>query len=156
MESPLAVMGTAALLEQLSAFVPDELINEIVPRHTGRGRRAHWCAAQFYRLLLLSLLTPAHSFNLLVELLPEHRAWRKFALLPNRYRLPVASQLHEFREAIGVRGLRQINEQLLQPLLEGLSAERLAVGLIDATDLPAATSAFKKRSPAVTRPKGRS
>ena len=153
MENRLAATGTAALLEQLSAFVPDDLVNEIVPRHTGRGRRTHWCAAQLYRLLLLSLLTPAHSFNLLVKLLSEHRAWRKFALLPNRYRLPVASQLHEFREAIGVRGLRQVNEHLVQPLLEGLSAERLAIGLIDATDLPAATSAFKKRSPAVTRPR---
>jgi len=145
MESPLAVTGTATLLEQLSPFVPDELINEIVPRHKGRGRRADWCAAQLYRLLLLSLLTPAHSFNLLLELLPEHRPWRKFALLPNRYHLPVASQLHDFRETIGVRGLRQINNQLLQPFLEGLPGDRLAIALIDATDLPAAASSFKKR-----------
>jgi hypothetical protein len=28
---------------------------------------------------LLSLLTPVHSLNLLVKMLPEQRAWRKFA-----------------------------------------------------------------------------
>ncbi len=138
--------GSSQLLEQVSPFVPDDLINQVVLPHCGRGRRANWSPAQLYRLLLLSLLTPAHSFNLMLRLLPEQRAWRKFARLPNRYRLPVASQLHEFREAMGVAGLRRVNEYLLRPLLEGLPAERLSVGLIDATDLPAATSAFKKSS----------
>jgi|SRR5215469_858994 len=152
MHSALATTGTGHLLEQLSPFIPDDLIKELVPTHRGRGRRAHWSSAQLYRLLLLTLLTPAHSFNLMLTLLPEQRAWRKFARLPNRCRLPVASQLHEFREAIGVSGLRRINEHLLRPLLEGLPADRLAIGLIDATDLPAATSAFKKRSPAAIRP----
>jgi hypothetical protein len=94
---------------------------------------------------LLVLLTPAHSFNLMLTLLSEQRAWRRFARLPNRYRLPVASQLHDFRAALGVGGLRRINEFLLQPLLAGLPASRMSVGLIDATDLPAATSAYKKR-----------
>jgi hypothetical protein len=97
-----------------------------------------------YRLLLLTLLTPAHSFNLMLHLLPEQRSWRKFAHVPNRYRLPVASQLHDFRDALGVAGLRRINQFLLAPLLETLSPDRQAVGLIDATDLPAATSAYKK------------
>jgi hypothetical protein len=66
--------------------------------------------------------------------------------------LPVASQLHDFRQAIGVCGLRRVNEHLLLPLLEGLRVERQSVGLMDATDLPAATSAYKKRSPASIRP----
>lgn len=147
MHKALATTGTGQLMEQVSPFIPDDLINQLVPRHGGRGRRAHWSPAQLYRLLLLTLLTPVHSFNLMLALLPEQRAWRKFARLPNRYRLPVASQLHDFREAMGVSGLRRINEYLLRPLLEALPAERLSVGLIDATDLPAATSAFKKRSP---------
>jgi len=43
-----------------------------------------------------------------------------------------------------VAGLRRINQFLLAPLLETLSPDRQAVGLIDATDLPAATSAYKK------------
>ena len=144
--------GTAQLLEQVSPFVPDDLIKHLVPPHRGRGRRAHWSSAQLYRLLLLTLLTPAHSYNLMLTLLAEQRAWRNFAYLPNRHRLPVASQLHEFREAIGVQGLRRVNEHLLRPLLEGLPAERLAIGLIDATDLPAPTSAFKKSSPDTIRP----
>ena len=145
MQSPLATTGTNALLEQLSGFIPDELINEIVPPHRGRGRRSPWTSAQLYRLLLLTLLTPAHSFNLMLRLLQEQRAWRKFATLPNRYQLPGPSQLHEFRETIGVGGLRRVNERLLGPLLEGLLPGRKTVGLIDATDLPAATSAYKKR-----------
>jgi hypothetical protein len=58
--------------------------------------------------------------------------------------LPGPSQLHEFREQIGVSGLRQVNEYLLVPLLTGLLPERRTIGLIDATDLPASTSAFKK------------
>ncbi len=152
MHSALAVTGTGELLEQLHPFVPDDLINELAPPHRGRGRRAHWSSAQLYRLLLLTLLTPAHSFNLMLTLLPEQRTWRRFARLPNRYRLPAASQLHDFREAIGVRGLRRINEHLLRPLLEGLPADRLSIGLIDATDLPAATNAFKKSSPVAILP----
>jgi hypothetical protein len=144
MQSPLPVTGTVALLEQLSGFIPDDLLKEMVPPHGGRGRRPHWSSAQLYRLLLLTLLTPGHSFNLMLQMLPEQRGWRKFALLPNRVRLPVASQLHDFRQALGVSGLRRINEHLLQPLLQGLAPGRLSVGLIDATDLPAATSAYKK------------
>jgi hypothetical protein len=155
MQSSLAMTGTNELLGQLSPFIPDELINQLVPPHRGRGRRAHWSAAQLYRLLLLALLTPAHAYNLMLTLLPEQRGWRRFARLPNRRRLPTASQLHDFREELGVGGLRRINEQLLRPLLEGLPKERVVLGIIDATDLPAATSAFKKRSPVSTRPSER-
>jgi len=145
MRSELAITGTSALLQQLSVFIPDEFINQLVRPNTGRGRRSHWSSAQLYRLLLLTLLTPAHSFNLMLHLLEEQQSWRKFAHLPNRYRLPVASQLHDFRQAIGVGGLRRINEFLLDPLLQSLLPQRKTIGLIDATDLPAATSAYKKR-----------
>lgn len=148
MHQTLALTGTTELLNQVSAFVPDDFINQLLPPHRGRGRRSYWSSAQLYRLMLLALLTPAHSFNLMLALLPQQRAWRKFARLANRYRLPVASQLHEFREAAGVGGLRRINEHLLGPLLESFSPERVSVALIDATDLPAATSSFKKRLPA--------
>ena len=151
----LATTGTSALLEQLSPFVPDEFIDELIPPHKGRGRRRHWRPAQLYRLLLLTLLTPAHSCNLMLELLDDQRSWRKFARLPNQYRLPVASQLHEFRQSIGVWGLRCINEHLVSRLVEGLTPERTCIGLIDATDLPAATSSFKKRSLADIQPSGR-
>src|ERR1700759_3277954 len=112
MQSPLATTGTNALLEQLSVFIPNEFINQLAPPNQGRGRRSPWSSAQLYRALLLTLLTPAHSFNLMLRLLPEQRAWRKFAQLPNRYRLPGPSQLHEFRERMRVSRLRQINEYL--------------------------------------------
>lgn len=144
MRISLETTGSHALLERLAPFIPDEFINDLVPAQVGRGRRRHWSPAQLYRLLLLTLLTPAHSCNLMLELLDQERAWRKFARLPNRYRLPVASQLHDFRRAMGIGGLRRVNERLLVPLLEGLVPDRKSVGLIDATDLPAASSAFKK------------
>ena len=144
MNAPLSTTGTAALLAQLSDFVPDEFINRLLPSHRGQGRRAGWSSAQLLRLLLLVLLTPAHSFNLLVELLPEQRAWRRFARLPNRRRVPTASIRHEFRERLGVGLLRRVNRHLLLPLLEGLAPERKTVALIDSTDLPAATSSYKK------------
>lgn len=144
MNAPLPTTGTAALLAQLSDFVPDDFINRLLPPHRGQGRRAGWSSAQLFRLLLLGLLTPAHSFNLLVQLLPEQRAWRRFGRLPNRQRVPTASILHEFRVRLGVGPLRRVNRHLLLPLLEGLASERKAVALIDSTDLPAATSAYKK------------
>lgn len=144
MQISLATTGTNALLEQLSAFIPDELINRLLPPNRGRGRRSPWSSAQLYRSLLLTLLTPAHSSNLMLELLAEQRIWRKFAQLPNRHRLPGPSQLHEFRERMGVGGLRRVNEYLLAPLLDGVLPERKTIGLIDATDLPASTSAYKK------------
>jgi hypothetical protein len=144
MRDELAITGSTSLLEQLTAFVPDDFVNELVGRRGGPGRRSQWSPAQLYRLLLLAVLTPAHSSNLLVELLKEQRGWRKFARLPNRFRVPVASQLHDFRQLLGVAGLRRINEHLLRALLDGFPGNRVAIGLIDSTDLPAATNSFKK------------
>jgi len=144
MHDELAITGSVSLLEELTAFVPDDFVNELVGRRGGPGRRSQWSPAQLYRLLLLTVLTPAHSSNLLVELMKEQRGWRKFARLQNRFRVPVASQLHDFRQLLGVAGLRRIKEHLLRVLLDSFPGDRLAVGLIDSTDLPAATSSFKK------------
>jgi len=144
MNSPLAQTGTAALLEELSPFVPDDFINQSLGPQRGPGRRRAYSPAQLYRLLLLVLLTPAHSFNLLVQLLVEHRSWRRFARLPNRQAVPDATLLHDFRAALGVSGLRRINTHLLRPLLSSSALGSTTVAIIDATDLPAATSAYKK------------
>ena len=144
MNAPLPTTGTAALLHQLSDFVPDDFINQLLPLHRGQGRRSLWSSAQLFRLTLLCLLTPAHSFNLLVRLLPEQRAWRCFARLPNQWTVPTASILHEFRHRLGAGPLRRVNRHLLLPLLEKFPPDRTAVALIDSTDLPAATSAYKK------------
>jgi hypothetical protein len=90
----LPITGSTALLELLSPFVPDDLLNDLLPRHRGPGRRDEWSAAQLYRVLLLLLLTPARSSNLICKLLPEQRAWRRFAHLPNQRQLPNVRQLH--------------------------------------------------------------
>jgi hypothetical protein len=141
----LPITGSADLLEMLAPFVPDDFINELLPRHRGAGRRREWSAAQLYRTLLLLLLTPVRSSNLLCRLLPEQRAWRRFAHLPNRRLLPNARQLHEFRDQLPASILRRINEHLLQRLLEGWPQDQWGVALFDATDLPAATNEYKKK-----------
>src|ERR1019366_5667409 len=87
--------------------------------------------------------------------LKEQRAWRRFAHLPNRQHLPTASLLHDFRDLIGVGGLRRINRQLVGPLLESRWIGGQSVALIDSTDLPAGTSAYKKRCPGANPPEGR-
>src|SRR5206468_13041483 len=91
---------------------------------------------------------------LTLDLVAGQRAWRKVAQRPSRHRSPGPSQLHEPRERSGVSGLRQIYEHLLAPLLAGLLPERRTVGLIDATDLPAATRAYKKSQRIVFRSSG--
>ena len=97
-----------------------------------------------WRVHLLSPLTGAHSSNGIVRLLPEQRAWRRFAHLPNRERTPDVRMLHEFRSRVGVSGLRAINDHLVVKLLKHLRAEQRSVAVIDATDLPAATADKKK------------
>jgi hypothetical protein len=136
--------GGAALLEQLSVHIPDDLINSLFTHKSRVGRRRHFSAAQLFRVTLLALLTPVHSFNLLVELLPENRSWRAFARLRNRCQLPDVRMLHEFRACFDLTKLRRVNKYLLQPLLEGTANFPKTVALIDSTDLPAATNAYKK------------
>ena len=152
MNSPLPTTGTNALLEELSPFIPDAFLREQWP-HTGTGGRpGNFSAAQLWRVHLLVLLTPAHSINLLVQMLPEQRAWRQFAHLPNRHRIPDVRMLHEFRRRLGVAGLRRVNEVLLVPLLEALPGGLPTIALMDATDLPAADRGFKKKRLDATGP----
>lgn len=154
MKSLLPPTGTTALLRELSPHVPDAFVNQLLPRPVGRGRRRRFSPSQLYRLHLLALLTPTHSFNLLVQMLPEQRDWRRFAHLPHQRAIPDVWMLHEFRDRLGVSGLRHINEHLVAPLLPVPSPESWAVALMDATDLPASASGHKKRGPAAIPPSG--
>jgi len=63
--------------------------------------------------------------------------------------------LHEFRQALDLTKLRCVNEHLLAPLIEGTASLAKTVALIDSTDLPAATSAYKKIPWANTARSGR-
>jgi hypothetical protein len=145
MKSLLPPTGTEGFLELLSPFVPDDYLNEQWPRLQTGGRRHHFSAAQLWRLHLLALMTPVHSFNLLIRLLPEQKAWRRFARLRSLAQLPEVRMMSAFREEVGVSGLRQINSHLLDPLIENWDPTQPAIALIDATDLPAACSGFKKK-----------
>lgn len=145
MNSNLPATGTAELLELLAPFIPDDFIDQCWPPGYTGGRHREYTAAQLYRVHLLSLLSPVHSLNLLVKMLPEQRAWRKFAGLRRQSQVPGVRVLHEFRARLGVAGLRRINQQLLEPLVEPYAWRERSVGLIDATDLPAACVGFKKK-----------
>lgn len=148
----LAITGSTALLEELSPFIPDDYINSLFQRDGRRGQPRKFSPAQLYRASLLTLLTPAHSFNLLVALLPENKSWRSFARLRNQWKIPDAKMLHQFRDRMGVMRLRRINQHLLEPLLTGLDCFPKSVAIMDATDLPASTRAYKKNGPAPIRP----
>jgi hypothetical protein len=117
MNSDLPATGTVVLLERLDPFVPDEFIIECGPTRPTGGRRRDYSAAQLYRVHLLSLLSPVPSLNLLVKMLPEQRAWRKFARLRRQTQVPGVRVLHEFRCRVGVAGLRRINQHWLAPLI---------------------------------------
>ena len=132
MDSKLPATGTAEFLTLVSPHVPDTFINDLIPRHRGRGRRQQLSSAQLYRIHLLSVLTPVHAFNHLLRLLVEQRAWRLFAHLSNRQEVPDVWKLNQFRERCGVSGLRQINDQLLEALLPSGTGEDLSLALIDA------------------------
>jgi|SRR5436190_8117114 len=140
--------GTSALLEELSPHLNDSFVNELLPRQRGAGRRRAFSSSQLLRVLLLALLTPAHHFNLLVKLLPENRAWRKFARLPNQRELPDAKMLHQFRDRLDLIQLRRLNSCLVRPLLDQIDSKRKTLAIIDATDLPASAHSFKKTSAA--------
>ena len=146
----LPVTGSNQLLDLLDPYIPDDFINDLCTVRPLRGPRWQFSPAQLWRTHLLPLLTPVHSLNLLARLLPEQRAWRDFARLPNRHRTPDVRILNAFRAAAGVCGLRQINEAILQPLIQTAALWQNATALIDATDLPAACSGFKKKTPALT------
>lgn len=142
----LPQIGTAALLKVLSPHLDDAFINDLFPSKRGRGRRPLFRPAQLLRVMLLHLLTPANSFNLLAQLLAENRSWRDFAFLANKRTLPDVKMLHCFRDRLGLDQLRAINRHLLEPFLETLDVSGKSLAIIDATDLPAATRDFKKRN----------
>ena len=142
--------GTHRLLELVSPYVPDEFIHDLCPRQFTGGRRCALSAPQLWRLHLLPLLTSTHSLNLVVAQLPEQAAWRRFCRLRRHW--PGVRMLHEFRRQIGVGGLRRINQHLLERLVRRQGVQAHSVGLMDATDLPAACSGFKKKTPALTPP----
>jgi hypothetical protein len=122
--------GTSGLLEKLSPHVPDDLINSLLAPKSGPGRPSLFSAAQLFRVNLLALLTPVHSFNLLVELLAENRSWRTFARLRNRLEIPDVRMLHQFRQRLDLSKLRRVNECLLKPLVEQTGAFLKTVALI--------------------------
>jgi hypothetical protein len=148
----LPLTGTSRLLDILDPYVPDDFINQHWSARPVRGPRWQFSAAQLWRVHLLALLTPVHSLNLLTAMLPEQRAWRGFARLRHRHRVPDARILNAFRLHLGVMGLRQINDMILQPLIQTAALWENATALIDATDLPAACGGFKKKTLALTRP----
>jgi hypothetical protein len=98
MTSSLPPVGTHALLEHLSGYVPDDFIATLCRRDFTGGRRHVLSAAQLWRVHLLAVLTSTHSLNLIVAQLPEQSAWRRFARLRRAW--PMARMLHEFRGEI--------------------------------------------------------
>lgn len=148
MATMLPPTGTNRLLDLISPYVPDAFIHELCSRQFTGGRRCALSAPQLWRVHLLALLTSTHLLNLLVAQLSEQAAWRRFCRL--RQHWPGVRMLHEFRQQIGVSGLRRINQHLLERLLRRQGRQAHAVALMDATDLPAACSGFKKKPPALT------
>jgi hypothetical protein len=120
----LPLTGTSDLLTLLDPYVPDRFINERWNAHPLRGPRWSFSAAQLWRVHLLALLTAVPSFNLLVAMLPEQRAWRAFARLRDRHHVPDVRILHAFRVRTGVLGLRSSRAEArrLRPMASAVSA----------------------------------
>lgn len=146
MKIALPATGTAQLLEILSEYVPDDFINGLLAPKRHCGARHCFSPAQLWRTHLLALLTPAHSFNAVVRLLPEQKHWRRFVRLNHRHRTPDVRMLNEFRLRAGVSGLRWINDEMVKQLLGFIPASSKTVAIIDATDLPASSADKKKPS----------
>ena len=117
MSKSLPAVGSFALLDALTDFVPDEFINARWPRPQRPGRRFHFSAAQLWRTHLLAVLTGGRSFNAVQRALVEQRSLRRFAHLANERSVPDVRMLHEFRARLGVSGLRWINDYLVQQVL---------------------------------------
>jgi hypothetical protein len=118
----------------------------------GRGRRLSYSQAQLFRVHLLAVLSPVHSFNLLARLLPEQPAWCRFARIRSASRTPDVRMLHDFRARLGVSGLRNIVVEILRPIIERYAALPRSIALIDSTDLEASDVGFKKRHGHLRRP----
>src|ERR1035441_693763 len=126
MSLTLPPVGTSQLLELVSPYAPDDFIAEVCPRHFTGGGGDALSAAPLWRTHLLAVLTSTHSLNLLVTQLSEQAAWRRFARL--RRTLPTARMLHEFRQTVGVAGLRAINHHLVGRLLRRAGPHPPAAG----------------------------
>jgi len=144
MASGLPPVGTVALLERLTSFVPDDFINQRWPIPWRPGRHRRFSSAQLWRVHLLALLTGGQSFNAIQRSLSEQRIFRRFAHIPNERTIPDVRMLHEFRRRLGAGGLRAINDHLSSQILLTASLRDKTVALIDATDLPASTRDKKK------------
>ena len=96
MKSQLPQTGTEDFLELLSPFVPDDYLDQRWPRLKTGGRRYGFSASQLLRLHLLALITPVHSFNLLIRMLPEQKAWRRFAHIPSQEHVPGCADDEQF------------------------------------------------------------
>ncbi len=140
----LPTVGSIALLEVLTGFVPDDFINSHWPVPYRGGRRFRFSAAQLWRVHLLAALTGCRSFNAVQRSLMEQRPLRRFAHLPNERSVPDVRMLHEFRARLGVSGFRCINDHLVEQVLTVAPLRDKTVGLIDATDLPASSRDKKK------------
>src|SRR5262245_58696181 len=152
MDSCLPAVGSVALLDLLSPFVPDDFINTRWPRVTRRpGRRPSLSAAQLWRSHLLICLWPTRAFNAVQRALSEQRLLRRFAHLPNQASAPDVRMLHEFRSRLGPGGFRAINDHLTRQLLLVAPLRYKTLALIDATDLPAHTGDKKKEVPVGAR-----
>jgi len=150
----LPPVGTIDLLRLLSPYIPDDIINQCLPRQRREGRRLRFSSAQLWRVHLLVLITRSFSFNALLRSLPEQEQWRRFAHLPNRFAIPDVRMLSDFRRAVGAAGFRQINDHLLGKILLVAPLNERTVAFIDATDLPASTE-DKKNKPATGPRAGR-
>jgi hypothetical protein len=146
MSKSLPAVGSLALLDALTDFVPDDFINSRWPIPRSLGPRLHFSAAQLWRTHLLSALGGGRSFNAVLRCLAEQRPLRRFAHLLNEHLVPDARMLHEFRARLDVSGLRLINDHLVQQVLRDAPFADKTVGLIDATDLPARTRDKKKKA----------
>lgn len=144
MSSALPAVGTMALLERLTAFVPDDFINTNWPIPRQCGPRWHFSTAQMWRVHLLALLMGGRSFNSIQRSLSEQRSLRHFAHLRNERTIPGVRMLYEFRQRLGVGGLRAINDHLSGQVLKIAPLREKTIALIDATDLPASTRDKKK------------
>lgn len=153
MQNVLPPTGTAQLLQTLSGFIPDEFINALLATKPHPGTKHYFSPAQLWRVHLLALLTPAHSFNALARLLPEQRQWRRFAHLSHRHRTPDVRMLHQFRVRASVGGLRAINDHLVKRLMPHIPTVGKTVAIIDATDLQASTADKKKTQCGVAGPR---
>ena len=145
MSHSLPPVGSLALLDVLTEFVPDDFINSQWPAPCRPGPRCEFSTAQLWRVHLLPTLTHTRSFNAVRRCLLEQRRLRRFAHLPNERTIPDTRMLHEFRARLGVRGLRLINDHLVRQVLLIAPLKDKTVSIIDATDLPARTGDKKKR-----------